>query len=67
MLCQLVNKLYEVSVCSRTAGNLQLYVNKHEEKCTLLIVRQLLQFCSLKRYFNWKFETLFFCRGWNGC
>jgi len=30
-----LNKLYEVFVCSRAAGNWQLYVNKREANCTL--------------------------------
>jgi len=40
----LLNKLNEVFVCSRAAESLQLYLNKREAKCTLLIVRHLLLF-----------------------
>jgi len=43
MLSQLVNKLYEGFVFAQ----LQLYVNKYEAKCILLIVWHLLLFCSL--------------------
>jgi len=40
-----------------------MWVNKHKAKCILIIVRPL--FCSFfVHYFNWKFETLFFCWGW---
>jgi len=33
----------------------QLYVNKHEAKCNLLIAWQLLLFSTLTVYINWKY------------
>jgi len=51
----LLNKLYEVFVCARAAESFS-FVNKHEAKCSTC--------CCFVYYFNSKFETLLFCRGW---
>jgi len=60
----LLNKLYEVFICTCAAGNCSYRpMNKHEAKCTLQIVWHLSS-CFV-HYFIWKFETVFFCRSWD--
>jgi len=50
--------LFGMFVLMQLEASSNLYVNKREAKCTLLIVRHLL---LLVHYLNRKFETFFFC------
>jgi len=52
------------SSCSRS-WELQLYVNKEETYCEETHCELCGTCCCFIHFFNWKFETLFYCRGWD--
>jgi len=56
------DKQYEVYVCACAAGSSVVYTRISMKKNALSELCG--TFFCFDHYFNWKFETLFFCRGW---